>query len=57
MKKPSILSFNTGKAKRLGTVVKTEIVEAGHKRSQVNVVVDQAGEACIKTPRAVPRNR
>jgi len=56
MKKPGLLSFVTGAVKRAATDVDVQIVEQRSERSRVRVVVDQAGEACIKTPHAIPEN-
>ena len=54
--KPSMISFTTGRAKGLLSDVEVEIVEAKNQRSEIEVVVDQAGESCIKTPHAIPKN-
>jgi hypothetical protein len=57
MKGPKVLSFITGGKKKVGTNLRIELTRNKKRRSQVKILVDQAGEACIKTPRAIPINK
>jgi hypothetical protein len=56
MKEPKILPFNPPKSITKNNNFNVEIVDQPERRSKVKVVIDKAGEICLKTPKAIPQN-
>ena len=55
MNEPQIISFSPG-GQPHEDMTEVELVEDRRRESKIVLVVDRAGELCLKTPRAVPLN-